>query len=151
MNGAFLEAVKAARAEAELWKVDVHNWSNGETRIVIQPKDDGVYPPELTPERLTMYRFNSQDEASQWLSERCIRKALDAYFAGQFSNTGRRPPLPIPSANYWFNCGRSDKFTDEDRLLYLENAVNDLEGALVHAIMQNIGDALYNTGIEVKR
>lgn len=43
-----------------------------------------------------------------------------------------RPPLPVKSADYWFQHARNHvDYTDAERWLYMENAVNHLEGALV--------------------
>lgn len=51
-----------------------------------------------------------------------------------YSKCPERPPLPVQSANYWFQCARDTQYPDHERWLYMENAVNHLEGALVDAL-----------------
>lgn len=75
-------AVKAATDEAKAWQVNSLSYTDGKTLWIIEPAK-GLLPLEgaVTAEDVPIYRFRDQDEASKWISKRCIDKALDAYLA----------------------------------------------------------------------
>lgn len=44
--------------------------------------------------------------------------------------------LAVETANYWFQCARNGDYPLAERLMFMENAVNHLEGALIEARAQ---------------
>lgn len=69
------------------------------------------------------------------VQERIVDSALVGLYAALESeenaqDKGRK--LVVPSANYWFQAARDPQYSMAERLLFMENAVNHLEGWLIN-------------------